>query len=230
MDYIIASEYVETSEKRAPWDNLAGYSRRELDRDFGMPNGEFMSLDGDGILQTAVKQYAKYGELSILDAGCGTANQLFTLVEDLTDHRGVPRNDINAVGVSDIDFSRDSEWWMPRAAVAEGDITYGIGDLQTEKLLPEQFHLIYSYEVMFHNEEPQLIVENLWNALKPGGVLYFNAGASQMMKLNPTLNQIAEDGGTIDYGEAKPPYAMRIEADNDPNFEGRDLYRIAKPE
>lgn len=221
------ADYVEGENRRAPWDRVeGGYSRREIDRDFGMPQGEFYNLDGLGLIDAAIDQYKNNSELAILDAGCGTGNQLFSLVEELSDYRGIPRNAINAVGVSDIDFSNESEFWMPRAAVAEGDITYGIGDLNTEQLLPEQFNLIYSYEVLFHNEEPDLIVNNLWQALKSGGALYFNAGANQRTSLVAVLEEISEQGGEILFGEAIPPLAARTDSEF---FIGRDTYRITKP-
>ena len=212
---------------RGPGDIVeGGYTRRDVDIDFFGIERDVHKLDGVGLVDMASTILKRDGELSVLDAGCGTGQQMYSLVAELTEFRGIERNTISAVGISDIDFTKESQKGAVREAVAEGDITYGIGDLQSESLTPEQFSLIYSYELLVRNEDPAAIVRNLWSALKPGGVLYFNAKPEQRSQLaNEVLDMIQQNQGEILFAQSRRPYAF-----SDPNNTSgdRDMYRIVK--
>lgn len=228
MNYLKPDEYVEDERRRDAYDMLpSGYYRYALDRGIFQPQGEFFRFDGVGLIEAARKQYEKDGSLHILDAGCGTGHQLWDFMEYL--ERTIPPQDITATGVSDIDFSEESESWRVREAVKTGEINYAVADLNVDMLPAETFNVIYSYEVLVHNEEdPGRIVANFWQALRPGGVMYFNAEGSQRGKIAGTVADILEMGGDVFMNRVEAPLlqAPFYEKTN----QTRDAYRIQKPE
>lgn len=228
MDYLKPDEYMEDGRRRDAYEILpSGYYRYALDRDISQPQGEFWRFDGVGLIESARKQYEKHGALNILDAGCGTGRQLWDFVEYL--ERTIPREGITATGVSDIDFSEESEMWRVRKAVKTGGINYAVADLNVDILPSGTFNIIYSYEVLVHNEEdPGRIVANFWQALSPGGVMYFNAEGSQREAIAGNVANILESGGNVLMDRVDAPLfqATFYKVTN----QTRDAYRIQKPE
>ena len=50
-----------------------------------------------------------------------------------------------------------------------------IGDIQTHPLPPESYDIVTCIDVLEHLPYPELAIENMWRALKPGGTLLIRA-------------------------------------------------------
>lgn len=229
MDYLRPAEFVDDKGLRDAYDMLpSGYYRYSIDRDITLPQGEFWRFDSIGLLEAGRQQYEQDGRLNILDAGCGTGHQVWHFADHVAWQKHIPRSDITATGVSNIDFSGESELWRVRKAIKTGEINYAVADLNIDALPRETFNLIYSYEVIVHNDEtPGAIVANMWQALTPGGVMYFNAEGSQRQVLADTMADIMEAKGDVLMAPVEPPPLQAIFYKE--TQQTRDAYRVRKP-
>jgi SAM-dependent methyltransferase len=197
---------------------LQGYRYDELNRDSGAIWEAFSPIDQKGPHGTLVDLCERAdqpnGFVTVLDAGCGTGNQLRTFMEQAAD-LGLDTSKILADGVSDHDFSFLGQV-ETRAAIDTGKINYQLLDLAKEPLPPAAYDLIYSYDVLVHNREPAGIIDNFWQALRPGGVAYFNLAGKQLTnKVNFLLREFDEHDGEVWCIKSKPsPFtALRYQRD-----------------
>jgi SAM-dependent methyltransferase len=207
---------------------LEGYSHGNLDRDYGPLYSAFSQLDGRGPRQTLAEICeTRPGSVAVLDAGCGTANQVTGLVVSVADCFDIDISRFQVDAVSDYDFSRFSRNRMTRVAIGAGLVNYVVGDLNTLELPRGAYDLAYSYEVLVHNGEPERIVDNMWQGLKPGGVAYFNADGSQVARLDRHVNEYRRLGAGVISQEAKlPPWVWVPSECKD---DTRQVYKLVKP-
>lgn len=207
---------------------LEGYGYDELNRDHGALYADFGVLDGEGPLVELVECYKRQGHVTVLDAGCGTGNQLHGLI-DQAERRGVDSEHVFADGLSDFDFSGVSNNGDTLQAIEVGRINYAVADLGTEQLPADAYDLIYSYEVLFHNEKPAPIVLNLWQALRGAGSLYFNVPGEQIEDIAPTVEAIAAQGGIVQSAACEVPERIRRKcATSGAPLPTRYVYKITK--
>lgn len=207
-----------------------GYRYFELDRCESVLNGAFWPVDGSGPISSLIDIHDRQGYATVLDAGCGTGRQLYELIDYVRFTRNLDPMSIYGDGVSDFDFSMLSEEWRVRAAFMNGDLHYEVGDLQTLELPEQAYDLVYSYEVLVHNEKPGLIVENLWRALRAGGVLYFNAAGEQADEIRDVTNAITACGGIVLQKSCEPPHLESMWAGmHGLPLQTRDAYAIRRP-
>ncbi|MET1033399.1 MAG: class I SAM-dependent methyltransferase [Candidatus Saccharimonadales bacterium] len=184
-----------------------GYAPYTLDRDSGRLTAEFIGIDGSTPATVLRDVWREQGSAVVLDAGCGTGYQLYSLIEQANLRLDVDPGTVVAHGVSDHDFSTRSQVAKVRSAIQAGRISYTVGDLNDEYLLePDFYHLAYSYEVLPHNKKPIRIVRNIFDALCPGGVAFFNADTTQESELISGLQEMVDDNqGDFDYITSPPP-------------------------
>ena len=183
---------VKMSEFKDSADRVGEYQRFNIDRGI-FSYSEFLDKDknGENLISIALDKLRNEGKISILDAGCGTGRALFGLKDQLlfrTQQKENP-NVVEAVGVNDKNFSKESEMWLVHKANAEGFIRYIIDRLETVKLPPNYFDLIISYETLIHNSDDNVvnIMENMVKSLAPGGRFYFDLLAEQHS--NPQISE-----------------------------------------
>jgi SAM-dependent methyltransferase len=199
-----------------PAEELHEYSFAELNRDSGPLWETFSPIDDMGPHGTLADIYSRKGYATILDAGCGTGNQLRSLVDQAAARFNLDSSKIFADGVSDFDFSQLAPEDTAKA-IQTGKINYQQLDLSTQPLPSATYDLVYAYEVLVHNTEPAAIVDNMWQALRPGGVAYFNLEGTQTAKLSFLLSEIAEHDGDVQWVKSEPSKftRLRFERSND---------------
>lgn len=210
-------------------EQLHGYDHPALDRSMGAVNRDFLHLDGQGIVKSFKQLYVKNGSIAVLDAGCGTGNSLWELIS-ASHHHGGDLANIAADAISEHDFSLHSHSKHPRQAIMAGDIAYWIADLTRMDLPQQAYDLIYSYEVFPHITKPQLVIDSLWQALKPGGIFYFNIAGEQTTDVAEVLPAIREQGGGILSGASSPSDFVEFMTQHfDLPLPMRIAYRLSKP-
>ena len=169
-------------------DKVGEYQRVNIDRNI-FSYSEFLDKDKDGenIISIALNKLRNKGKIAILDAGCGTGRALFGFKEHLLFRTKQEKNPdiVEAVGINDKDFSKESEMWRVQKANAKGFIKYIVDRLETVKLPPNSFDLILSYETLIHNSDDNVvnIMENMVKSLAPRGRFYFDLLAEQRSNL-----------------------------------------------
>lgn len=185
--------------------DLQGYRLRHLDRDNGILYEAFHHLDGKGPKGSLRELCARQKTVSVLDAGCGTGNQLVSLIIQTAIIEDIDPERIFGDAVSDYDFSKLSRDRLTRVAIGAGLVNYAVLDLATYRLPPQSYDLAYSYEVLMHNERPGVIIDNIAQSLKPGGVAYFNTDGSQVGQVDAHMEQYRQAGAEVLSGEINPP-------------------------
>jgi SAM-dependent methyltransferase len=206
---------------------LAGYSLSSLDRDSGSLFVAYHHLDGKGPKGTLIELCGRQDTVAVLDAGCGTGSQLVNLMVQLAITEGIDPKRILADGVSDHDFSRFSRDRITRVALGAGLANYAVMDLAQDALPSGAYDMSYSYEVLMHNEEPEPIIENVWQALAPGGVSYFNTDGRQVGRVGAFVERYNRDGGEVLYGEMKSPASLWLPLHL--RGETRHAFKVTKP-
>lgn len=190
----IYSDGEKTVKVRKP-DNTVGnfYFRFEIDRDGSLMLRDMRDEEGNEILQTAIDKLRDQGQISILDAGCGTGRTLYKMREQLLFRTSSAPEAVTAVGINSEDYSDESEEFSTRNAIANQDIQYVVSDLETVRLPPNSFDLITSYEVLIHNKPPRIteIARNLLPCLKDDGLFIFSIHPFQ--KYDPVLKTFLEE-------------------------------------
>jgi len=205
---------------------LHGYQLLDLDRDSGALHEAFYYLDGKGPKYTLAELCARQNTVTVLDAGCGTGNQLVSLFQQTIIIEGVEPERLLGDAVSDYDFSRFGEKRRTRVALGAGLVNYAVLDLAAEKLPPSSYDLAYSYEVHLHNKRPERIIDNVFQSLKPGGVMYFNTDGRQLEQVNAHVKQYRQSGTEVLSGEIIPTYGWLP-----PNrkHETRHAFKLTRP-
>lgn len=103
-------------------------------------------------------------EISIYDAGSGYGQYTFFM------NKKLQPNNIYAVDVKK-DWIKDCEDFFKQLNIK--NVSFGIEDL-TEIKHHNKFDLIVCVDVMEHIEEDRKVLQNYYNALKPGGFLLIN--------------------------------------------------------
>ena len=196
-------------------DRVGNYQRALIDRGIISYSGDFLGPKGENLISAALNKLRDKGQISILDAGCGTGRALFELKDQLllrTQQREKPEI-IKAVGVSDEDFSKESEMMAVRSAVSKGFIKYIVGKLETVKFPPNSLDLIVSYETLIHNNNNNVvkILNNMLKTLAPEGIFYFDLLEEQ--RFSPQISEMLKKVRQGEYEvyeykpEEKPPWA-----------------------
>lgn len=176
-------------------DKVGEYQRVNVDRSI-FSYSEFLDKDknGENLISLALSKLRNKGKIAILDAGCGTGRALFGFKEQILFRTKQEKNPnvVEAVGINDNDFSKESEMWRVHKANAKGFIKYIVGKLETVKLPPNSFDLILSYETLIHNSDDNVvnIMENMVKSLAPGGRFYFDLLEEQ--RSNPQISKFFE--------------------------------------
>lgn len=193
----IFSDGLNTVRIRHSEDAVGPFTRWEIDR--GIPldlKDEFETP----ILQVFIDKLKEQGSISIMDAGCGTGRALYQAREQLLLKTGAKPDDILATGISNVDFSEESEDVNVRNAISRKDINYVVNDLSTVQLPPESLDVVYSFEAFIYNEPEKIIkiIQNLLPALKPDGFLIFNLKEGQRNNdvIDSYLNDDVKNGFT----------------------------------
>lgn len=166
--------------------------------------------------------------VSVLDAGCGTGHQLWSLVDNAEGY-GINWDKVAADAVSKEDFSLLADQWRPRAAIMTGDINYHVGDLTQMELPEKAYDLVYAYELLAHIERPQHIVRSIWHALRLEGRAYFNLPGERQTELADIIGEIKTKGGEVLSMDCRPPLFVREMARQGYKVPTRQIYRIDKP-
>ena len=114
--------------------------------------------------------------------------------EQLLFRTDAKESDVLTTGVSNIDFSDESESAGVRNAISKGDINYVVDDLSGVQLPSSSLDAIYSFEAFIYNEPEKIIkiVQNLLPSLKPDGFLIFNLKEGQ--RNNDLISTYLENG------------------------------------
>jgi 2-polyprenyl-3-methyl-5-hydroxy-6-metoxy-1,4-benzoquinol methylase len=215
-------------------EDLHGYNIIELDRAADRLQRRYVPLDGKGPAGTLAELCvvtAVGSTVQVLDGGCGTGRQLYDLMQQVELWHGVDTSMVRGHAVSDFDFRGMSRQAKVNEAYAKArNLRYEVANLQSP-LRAERYDLIYSDEVLVHNEDPGQIILNFWRALKTGGVLYCDALQTQHSAITAgALIAVSQDGGTVIHAESGSPFlevlsqeAGRIQS------EPRSVYKITKP-
>jgi SAM-dependent methyltransferase len=209
---------------------LYGYQYADLNRDSGALWEAFGPIDDMGPHGVLADIYHRQGHATVLDVGCGTGRQLQSLVTQAVNTFGLDPSKIFADGVSDYDFSRIGQ---PNTLVAiqSGQVNYTVLDLGEKPLPSQSYDLIYSYETLVGAPEPAVVVDTIWQALRPGGVAYFNLNGEQLTgNMSFLLNEINEQD-EVRVVRLEPSRFMRLRHERSDDFAPlptRYAYKITK--
>ena len=187
----VLSDELTTPKIKHSEDTVGPFTRWEIDR--GIPSDmkdEFRTP----ILQVFIDKLREKGSISVMDAGCGTGRALYQMREQLLFRTDAKESDVLTTGVSNIDFSDESESAGVRNAISKGDINYVVDDLSGVQLPSSSLDAIYSFEAFIYNEPEKIIkiVQNLLPSLKPDGFLIFNLKEGQ--RNNDLISTYLENG------------------------------------
>lgn len=210
-------------------EELYGYDHSELNRsEFSL--GDFRRIDGVGPIQSVKEVFERQGSVAILDAGAGTGRQLFGVINYAVGMYGLDWNAVAGDAVSDKDFSGMAEEWKVKAAYMTGMLNYEVADLTELQLPTAAYDIAYSYELLTHIEKPGAIVENMYQSLKPGGVVFFNANGKQRAELLPLLAEYERQGAVVGAASCETSAADEHFAEKlGHELPTRDVYKIQKP-
>ncbi len=148
------------------------FMRWSTDREFRSYEKNLRGVDGVSPASVALEAAERYGNVALLDAGCGTARALWGMRGFLQSELGtdVP---IRAVGLNIDDFSDESSNQAVRRAIVEEDIEYVLGDIGGAPVEGD-FDVITCYEVLVHmpSWEATLALGQLMPLLRDGGSLF----------------------------------------------------------
>lgn len=173
------------------------YTDHEINRGIDVINGDFMQIDGVGPIRQAIDHARTHGNVSLLDAGCGTGLGLIDLKDQVAFRAPINPEAIEAVGVSMADYSHrldEDAGWVNRKRLANGYVNIRLGNLATIDLAPTSFDVGYSYQVILHNEKVEPILENILPALSAGGVFYFDTLTDQREEVDSISKDLIVDG------------------------------------
>ncbi|HSX29458.1 MAG TPA: class I SAM-dependent methyltransferase [Candidatus Saccharimonadales bacterium] len=161
------------------------YDDYEINRHIGSVNTGYMHLNFGGVIRAAIERARLHGQVSLLDAGCGTGHSLISLKEQIRFRAKIADEAIEAVGISLSDLrSRLNAGCHERNRSRNGYISLRIGNLATMPLEPHRFDVAYSSQVLMHNSEPARIVANILPSLRHNGVYYCDALPEQKAELD----------------------------------------------
>jgi SAM-dependent methyltransferase len=207
-----------------------GFALPFVDRSADPLYEDFGQMDGHGPRGALAEKCEALGDgpgtVTVLDAGCGTGYQALDLARQVISLHDIPASRFLVDAVSDFDFSRLSDDRQTRVAIGAGFINYVVADLNTFKLPSEAYDVAYSYEVLTHNGQPELIMDNVWQSLRPGGVGYLNASGEQA-HLERWIERYRRQGGlALSQQIMHPGHAYGL-----PNRSGQTRwgYKLVKP-
>lgn len=114
-------------------------------------------------IKKAIRQWSRtlQGEINILDAGSGFGQYTYFLAKKNSEWK------ILGVDVKE-DQIEDCRIFFAKNGIS--NVEFEVADL-TRFAHPEKYNLVLSVDVMEHIEEDVKVFENLWQSLKPGGML-----------------------------------------------------------
>jgi SAM-dependent methyltransferase len=174
------------------------YTDSEINRWVGAINHDFVLVDGDGPVTTAIDRARAYGGVSILDAGCGTGLGLIEFKGQVVNRTPIDPSKVEAVGVSLADYSNrmpDDKLESSKQLKA-GYIGLQVGNLATIGLAPRSVDVGYAYQVLLHNETIAPILGNVLPALSAGGVFYCDTLIEQQQEIDDVSAPLRDAGWT----------------------------------
>jgi SAM-dependent methyltransferase len=180
-DSVAYSEGKVVKARQPHHDYIDGYLRAEIDKEGSGAIGEYRDALGEPMFEIALTKLGRQGEISILDAGCGTASMLYRFRSKLLSRTLRDPDKIITVGINGVDYSDESSRAQVRDAIKSGDIPYMVANLEEADLSSHTFDIVYCHEVLNHNPSgiAEGAVKNLLTALKPDGILFFNIDIRQ---------------------------------------------------
>lgn len=193
----------------------------EVNRGIATINGDFMVLDREGPIGSSIEMARHLGEVAILDAGCGSGNALIGLKEQVEFRAQLSSDRIVAMGIDLHDYTYLLEGWMTQERPRSGYVDLQQDDLNTVNLEGKLFDLAYSYEVLIHNDKPTNIVLKVLDALKPGGIFYFNTLPEQVIEVETLLRRLARTGWAA--------WSHDLTQESVSNTDTRVFHKVTKP-